>query len=104
MELSKIFVDTAWASKKHMCYDPEKNIFFEVDDPTKFRDYGEIFLDSSLFPNMWQQLRELISNGKKVYYFTRPFKWRETRKRFKESLKVRVGEASKSDKVDVYTL
>jgi hypothetical protein len=77
----RVFIDTAWNSKKHTCYDPEKNIFFKVDSLIELKDYDEIYLDSSLFPNMWQQLRELTSNGKSVYYFTRPWKWKEIGKK-----------------------
>jgi len=106
----KIFVDTKWnpekhrESKKHVCYDPDKDSFFEVDSLAELKDYDEIYLDSSLFPNMWQQLREVISNGKRVYYFTRPWKWKEIRERFKEELKARTGKVSKSDKGDAYLL
>jgi hypothetical protein len=45
-------------------------------------------------------LRELISNGKRIYYFTRPWKWEEARKRFKDELKAKTGKVSKSDKGD----
>jgi hypothetical protein len=74
-----VFIDTRWSpkkckdSKKYTCYDPEKDVFFEVDELTELIDYDEIYLDSSLFPNVWQQLRGLIGNGKRVYYFTRPW-------------------------------
>ena len=109
--IRRVFIDTKWSpkkhrdSKKHVCYDPEKDIFFEVDSLTELKDYDEIYLDSSLFPNMWQQLRELISNGKRVYYFTRPWKWEELRKeRFRDELKARIGKVSKSDEGDAYLL
>jgi len=106
----RVFVDTKWNPKKHwnlkknVCYDPEKDIFIEVDSLTKPKEYDEVYLDSSLFPNMWQQLRKLISNGKKVYYFTRPWKWKEIRKRFREDLKAKTGRVSKSDNSDAYLL
>ena len=103
-KMSKTVIDTAWNSKKHVCYDPEKDIFFEVNSLAELKDYDEIYLDSSLFPNMWQQLREVISNGKRVYYFTRPWKWKEIRKRFREELKAKTGRVSKSDKGDTYLL
>jgi hypothetical protein len=106
----RVFVDTRWRPKKnrgskmHTCYDPEKDIFFEVNELTELKDYDEIYLDSSLFPNMWQQLRELVSNGKRVYYFTRPWKWEEARERFRDELKAKIDKVSKSDKGDAYIL
>ena len=106
----RVFVDTKWRSKKnrgskmHVCYDPQNDVFFEVNELTELKDYDEIYLDSSLFPNMWQQLRELVSNGKRVYYFTRPWKWEEARERFRDDLKARTGKVSKSDKGDAYIL
>jgi len=106
----RIFIDTKWNpkknnnSKKHVCYDPEKDVFIEVDSLTELKDYDEIYLDSSLFPNMWKQLRELVSNGRKVYYFAKPWKWREIRQRFKEELKTRTGKVSKTDNGDAYLL
>ena len=101
----RVFVDTAWKSKKHTCYDPDRDFFFEIDSLIEFKDYDEVYLDGSLFPNMWQQLRELISNGKRVYYFTRPWKWEEMRKeRFRDELKARVGKVSKDDRGDAFLL
>jgi len=109
--IRRVFVDTVWSprkhrdSKKHLCYDPEKDIFFEVDSLTELKDYDEIYLDSSLFPNIWQQLRELISNGRRIYYFTRPWKWDEMRReRFRDELKAKVGKVSKDDKGDAFLL
>jgi hypothetical protein len=108
--ISRVFVDTKWSprkrrgSKMHECYDPQNDVFFEVNELTELKDYDEIYLDSSLFPNIWQQLRELISNGKRVYYFTRPWKWEEARERFRDELKARTGKISKSDKGDAYIL
>ena len=106
----RIFVDTKWNPKKHensrkyVCYDSEKDVFFEVDSLTELKEYDEIYLDSSIFPNMWEQLRELVSNGKSVYYFTSPWKWREIRERFREDLKTRTGRVSKSDNGDAYLI
>ena len=106
----RIFIDTKWNpkknknSKKHVCYDPEKDVFIEFDSLTELKEYDEIFLDSSIFPNIWKQLRELVSNGKSVYYFTRSWKWREIRERFKEDLKIKTGRVSKSDDGDAYLL
>ncbi len=71
--MSKVFIDIAWNSKKHVCYDTDRDLFFEVDSLAELKDYDEIYLDNSLFPDMWQQLREVISNGKNVYYFTSPY-------------------------------
>jgi hypothetical protein len=106
----RVFVDTKWRSRKnrgskmHVCYDPQNDIFFEVNELTELKDYDEIYLDSSLFPNMWQQLRELVSNGRRVYYFTRPWKWEEARERFRDELKAKVGKVSKSDEGDAFLL
>jgi len=61
----------------HVCYDPQNDIFFEVDKLTDLKDYDGICLDRSIFSNMWQQSRELISNGKRIYYFIRPWRWEE---------------------------
>jgi hypothetical protein len=47
----RVFVDTKWRPKKnrglkmHVCYDPEKDIFFEVNELTELKDYDEIYLD-----------------------------------------------------------
>jgi hypothetical protein len=106
----RVFVDTKWRSRKnrgskmHVCYDPQNDVFFEVNELTELKDYDEIYLDSSLFSNMWQQLRELVSNGRRVYYFTRPWKWEEARERFRDGLKAKVGRVSKSDEGDAYIL
>jgi len=105
----RIFINTKWNPKKnqnskHVCYDPEKDVFFEVDNLAELKDYDEIYLDSSIFPNIWKQLREVISNGKSVYYFTKPWKWKEIRERFREDLKTRTGRVSKTDNGDAYLL
>ena len=106
----RAFIDTKWDpkknknSKKHTGYDPDKDVFIEVVNPTELKDYDEIYLDSSLFPNMWKQLRELVSNGRKAYYFAKPWKWREIRQRFREDLKTRTGKISKSDRGDAFLL
>ena len=90
--------------RRYVCYDPDKDIFFEVDSLAELKEYDEIYLDSSLFPNMWEQLREVISNGKSVYYFTKPWKWRQIRQRFREDLKIKTGRVSKTDKGDAFLL
>jgi len=105
----RIFVDTKWNPKKnnnskHVSYDPDKDVFFEVDSLAELKEYDEIYLDSSIFPNMWKQLREVISNGKSVYYFTKPWKWRQIRQRFREDLKIKTGRVSKTDKGDAFLL
>jgi hypothetical protein len=109
--IRRVFVDTKWRprkrrdSKMHICYDPQNDTFFEVNSLIELKYYDEIYLDSSLFPNMWPQLRELISNSRRVYYFTRPWKWEEMRKeRFREELKATVDKVSKSDKGDAFLL
>ena len=70
------------------------------------RDYDEIYLDSLLFPGIWIELRELIIDGRGVYYFTRPWRWRELRKRFKDDLRERfkAKDVRKSDFGDAYLL
>ena len=47
---------------------------------------------------MWQQLREVIDDGRKVYYFTKPWKWNEVRERFREELEAKIGKVSKKAK------
>jgi hypothetical protein len=49
-------------------------------------------------------LRELISNGRRIYYFNRSWKWEEARERFRDDLKARTGKVPKSDKGDAYIL
>ncbi len=49
-------------------------------------------------------MKTLISNGRRVYYFTRPWKWREIRQRFRDDLKSKIGRVSKSDRGDAFTL
>jgi len=45
----RVFVDTAWNSKPHACYDPESDELFEVQRLADLKDYEEIYLDSLLF-------------------------------------------------------
>jgi len=101
----RVFVDTAW-NKPNACYDPESDEFFEVQRLVDLRDYDEIYLDSLLFPGIWIELRELIVDGRSVYYFTRPWRWRELRKRFKDDLRERfkAKDVRKSDFGDAYLL
>ena len=61
--------------------DPEKDLFFEANNLTELKDYDEIYLDSSLFPNMWQLRRGIISIDERVDYFTRP----GSRRRFEKN-------------------
>lgn len=98
-----VFVDTANNSKKHCCYDPVKDEFFEADSLIDLRDYDEIYLDSSIFHNMWSDIRELLNMGKRVYYFRRPWKWRELREKYANELKARFGK-KKTDYGDAYIL
>ena len=101
----RVFVDTAW-NKLNACYDPESDEFFEVQRLVDLRDYDEIYLDSLLFPGIWIELRELIIDGRSVYYFTRPWWWRELRKRFSDDLKekFKTKEVRKTDFGDAYVL
>jgi len=96
--VSMVFVDTGW-SKPHACYDPDAERFFNVGSLLELRGYRRIFLDSSLFPGMWSELKELVPDGVEVYYFTRPWRWRELRKRFRDDLKERFksGDVRKTD-------
>ncbi len=66
----KVFVDTAWNSKPHACYNPDANRFFEVRRLSDLKDYDEIYLDSLLLPGIWSELRGLIADGRRVYHFT----------------------------------
>ena len=102
----RVFVDTAWNRKPHACYDPLADRFFEARDLTDLKDYDEIYLDSLLFPGIWSELRELIAEGRQVYYFTRPWRWRELRERFKDGLRERfkTREVKKTDYGDSYVL
>ena len=73
-DVKRVFVDTARNEKLHACYDPGMDKFFEVRDLSELRDYDEIYLDSSPFPNMWGSLRELIIfDGRRVYHFSWPW-------------------------------
>jgi len=94
----RVFVDTA-CNRLNACYDPESDEFFEVQRLVDLRDYDEIYLDSLLFPGIWIELRELIVDGRSVYYFTRPWRWRDLRRRFKDDLKERfkIKEVGKTD-------
>ena len=102
----RVFVDTAWNRKPHACYDPLTDRFFEARKLTDLKDYDEIYLDSLLFPGIWSELRELIAEGRQVYYFTRPWRWRELRERFKDDLRERfkTREVKKTDYGDSYVL
>jgi len=102
----RVFVDTAWNRKFHTCYDPLADRFFEARKLTDLKDYDEIYIDSLLFPGIWSELRDLIADGHRVYYFTRPWWWRELRKRFKEDLRegFKAKDVRKSDFGDAYIL
>jgi len=106
----RVFVDSKWSSKKnknskkYACYDQINDLFFEVDSLAELKEYDEIYLDSSIFPNMWQQLKELVSNGRRVYYFSRPWQWKKIRQRFREDLKAKTGRISKTDRGDAFLL
>ena len=106
VEVRRVFVDTAWNRKPHACYDPLTDRFFEEDKLADLKDYDDIYLDSLLFPGIWRELRELIADGRRVYHFTRPWWWRELRRRFKDDLRERFksGDVRKSDFGDAYLL
>ncbi|MEM2017479.1 MAG: hypothetical protein QXF28_07645 [Nitrososphaerota archaeon] len=77
--------------------------FFEVKSLRELKDYDEIYLDSSIFQSMWSEIEELLKEGKRVFYFRRPWKWRELRDRFSGELRERFGK-KKSDFGDAYIL
>ncbi|MEM0328984.1 MAG: hypothetical protein QXW02_01190 [Nitrososphaerota archaeon] len=102
--VKRVFVDTAWNSKPHTCYDPAEDKFFEVEDLAELAEkYNEIYIDCALFPNMWGQLKALIDDGARVFYFAWPWKWKKLRERYADLLKKRFGK-SKTDYGDAYIL
>ena len=105
-EVKRVFVDTAWKRKLHTCYDPLTDRFFEVEKLAYLKDYEEIYLDSLLFPGIWRELRGLIADGRRVYHFTRPWWWRDLRRRFSDDLRERfkAKDVKKSDFGDAYLL
>ena len=106
VKVGRVFVDTAWNSKPHACYDPLTDRFFEVEELADLKDYGEIYLNSLLFPGIWRELRGLIADGRRVYHFTRPWWWRDLRRRFSDDLRERfkAEDVKKSDFGDAYLL
>jgi len=105
-EIERVFVDTAWNSKPHACYNPRADQFFGARNLTDLKDYDEIYLDSLLFPGIWSELRELISDGRRIYHFTTPWRWRELRRQFRDDLKDRfkMRDFRKTDYGDAYIL
>ncbi|MEM1781326.1 MAG: hypothetical protein QW441_01995 [Nitrososphaerota archaeon] len=100
----RVFVDTAWNSKPHICYDPGEDGFFEVNDLAELAGkYDEVYLDSALFPNMWPQLKALINDGARIFYFAKPWTWRRWREKYAKELKKRFGR-EKTDFGDAYIL
>ena len=57
-----------------------------------------------MFPGIWSELRELIVNGCRVYHFTRSWRWKELRRRFKDDLRKRFKNVKKSDCGNAYIL
>ena len=102
--VKRVFVDTANGAKPHRCYDPDGEEFFEVRRLRDLKDYGEVYIDSSLFPGMWADLRILvIDRGVRVFYFAWPWMWREFRQIFKDQLRERFGKI-KTDYGDAWIL
>ncbi|MEM4718884.1 MAG: hypothetical protein QW330_02375, partial [Nitrososphaerota archaeon] len=100
----RVYVDTAWKSKPHTCYDPAEDRFFEVEDLAELAEkYNKVYIDNTIFPRMWPQLKALIDNGVKVFYFTRPWTWRRWREKYAKELKKRFGR-KKTDFGDAYIL
>lgn len=115
--MRRIFVDTAkvsWSGdekqrnerkKRHTCYDPSTDKFFEVADLRELpRCYTEVYLDSFGFPNMWPQLRQLLEEGRKVFYFTRLWKLPKLREQFVDEMEIKTGKRTKSDRGDAFLL
>ena len=102
----RVFIDTARNRKPHSCYDPNTDEFFKAEKLTSLKGYDEIYLDSLLFPGIWNELRDFVFNGYQVYHFTRPWRWRELRSRFREDLRerFRIKDVKKSDYGDAYVL
>ena len=104
VEVRRVFVDTANGAKPHRCYDPDRDEFFEVRRLKDLKDYGEVYIDSSLFPGMWADLRILvIDRGVGVFYFAWPWMWREFRQIFRDQLRERFGKI-KTDYGDAWIL
>jgi len=100
----RVYVDTAWKSKLHTCYDPVEDRFFEVEDLTELAEkYNKVYLDSALFPNMWPQLKALIDDGARIFYFAKPWTWRKWREKYANELKAKFGR-KKTDHGDAYIL
>ncbi|MEM0329340.1 MAG: hypothetical protein QXW02_03040 [Nitrososphaerota archaeon] len=100
----RVYVDTAWKSKPHTCYDPAEDRFFEVEDLAELAEkYNKVYIDNTIFPRMWPQLKALIDNGVKVFYFTRPWTWRRWREKYAKELRKRFG-GEKTDFGDAYIL
>ncbi|MEM1726800.1 MAG: hypothetical protein QW662_00005 [Nitrososphaerota archaeon] len=100
----RVFVDTAWNSKPHTCYDPAEDMFFEVEDLAELAGrYDEVYIDCALFPNMWPQLKALINDGARVFYFAWPWKWKRLREKYVKELRKRFGR-EKTDFGDAYIL
>ena len=100
----RVYVDTAWKSKPHTCYDPAEDRFFEVEDLAELVEkYNEIYVDSTIFPRMWGQLKALIDDGVRIFYFAKPWTWRRWREKYAKELKERFGR-KKTDYGDAYTL
>jgi len=100
----RVFVDIAWNSKPHICYDHSEDRFFEVNDLAELAGkYDEVYLDSTLFPNTWPQLKALIDNGARIFYFAKPWTWKRWREKYAKKLKKRFGR-EKTDFGDAYIL
>jgi len=103
----RVYVDTAQNSKNskpHACYDPAEDRFFEVKDLAELAEkYDEIYVDSSIFPRMWDQLRALIDNGVRIFYFAKPWTWKRWREKYAKELRKRF-DRKKTDYGDAYIL
>ncbi|MEM1712019.1 MAG: hypothetical protein QXU12_06505, partial [Nitrososphaerota archaeon] len=72
----------------HTCYDPAEDGFFEVEDLAELAEkYDEIYVDSSIFPRMWGQLRALIDNGANSSYFNRSWTWKRWCNKYADALR-----------------
>ncbi len=100
----RVYVDTAWNSKPHTCYDPAEDRFFEVEDLAELAEkYNKVYIDNTIFPRMWPQLKALIDDGARIFYFAKPWTWRRWREKYAKELKKRFGR-KKTDYGDAYIL
>jgi len=83
-----IFINMTWNSKPRTCYDPDGVRLFEVNDLRRLiKEYDEVYLGGSLFPNAIPQLRALIDNGANSSYFNRSWTWKRWCNKYADALR-----------------